>query len=132
MEIVALLCPVIIGSVTTPEVVAGSVIAHDPAPLERTYPLTAGEAETLSKTTLMPFEAKYAFLITGAAGTEKVFAVTCGEVRTTNADVASATALAIAESRRRREGRPWVFGFCVCVITGGYSHGLGYKLVNGA
>jgi hypothetical protein len=122
---------VIIGSVTTPEVVAGSEIAHDPAPLERTYPVTAGEAETLSKTTLMPFEAKYAFLITGAAGTEKVFAVTCGEVSTTNADVASATALAIAESRRRREG-PRVFEFCVCVITGGYWHVPGYKLVNGA
>lgn len=67
-----------------------------------------------------------AFLMTGAAGTEYVFAVTCGEVSTTSAEVASARALTTEEIRRRRE-RPWVFEADVCVITGGYSHTIGYE-----
>jgi hypothetical protein len=69
IEIVAVVCPAIIGRVTTPVVFAGTVIGHEPWPPEMTYALTAGEAVTLSKTTRTPLGVTYAFLITGAAGT---------------------------------------------------------------
>ena len=124
IEIVALVWPSIIGRVTTPVVVAGRVIGHEPSPLERTYALTAGEAVTFSKTTRTPVDVRYAFLITGAAGTAYVLAVTCGEVSTTSADVVSARALTTAEIRRRRD-LPWACALEVCVITGGYSHEFG-------